>query len=373
MTEQMQAMQGDVDRLKKFKFSGYVQARWETAENSSDTVQVSGSGPAISPANQERFSIRRGRLKLTYDSGPRSQAVVYLDGASSGSSINVRLLEAHVTLFDPWTPERRHAVTVGQMNVPFGYEIERSSATRELVERSRAENVLFPGERDRGAKLVSQWSPRFETVAGIFNGPGILSAEFPTADPGRDKDLVARARWSEGVADLAVSWYGGHAVLPLTGPDVRVDKTRIGFDAQGYYQVAGLGGGSIKAEVFAGTELNPDSVRTLVQNATSGAPRLLRPGADPGHLATDVAGGYLVAVQNLGELAQLAVRYDRWDPSTDVEHDQFERWSLAAHWFYDGYTRITVEYDIPRTERLSGGRWTDPRDNAWTVQVQHRF
>lgn len=374
MTEQVQTMQGDVDKLRKFKFSGYVQARWETGEAKADTVQVAGSGPTLTPANTERFSIRRGRIKLTYDSAPLSQAVVYIDGSTSGSSINVRLLEAYVTLFDPWTPLKRHALTIGQFNLPFGYEIERSSAARELPERSRAEGVLFPGERDRGVKLQSQWTERFETAVGIFNGPGISSAEYPTADPNRHKDLVARARWSQGVVDAAISFLDGRQLTALTGPDAQTDKRRVGVDAQAYYQLPVVGGGSLKAEWYGGHEVNPDSVKALVTTASGGgAPRLLKAGADPEHLATDVAGGYLMAVQNLGERFQLAARFDAWDPNTDRDHDEYERWSLAAHWFYDGFTRVTVAYDAPATERLQGGRWTDPRDNLWTVQVQHRF
>jgi hypothetical protein len=62
MTEQVQTLVSDVDKLKKFKFSGYVQARWETAENKNDSVAVTGSGPTITPSNNERFYIRRGRL-----------------------------------------------------------------------------------------------------------------------------------------------------------------------------------------------------------------------------------------------------------------------------------------------------------------------
>ena len=93
MTEQVNTLVTDVDKLKKIKVSGYVQARWETAENKRDTVAATGTGPTITPANNERFYIRRGRLKVTYDSSPLSQAVIYFDGASSGSNINVRLLE----------------------------------------------------------------------------------------------------------------------------------------------------------------------------------------------------------------------------------------------------------------------------------------
>jgi hypothetical protein len=103
-----------------------------------------------------------------------SQAVVYFDGnTASGTTRNITLLEAYLTLLDPWTPDHRHGLTIGQMNVPFGYEIERSSSVRELPERSRAENVLFAGERDRGVKLVSQWTPWLETVVAVLNGGGV--------------------------------------------------------------------------------------------------------------------------------------------------------------------------------------------------------
>ena len=89
MTEQLQTLQTDTDKLKKFKFSGYLQARWETAETRDDSVRVSGTPPVPTPANNERFYIRRGRLKLTYDSGPLSQAVVYFDGGADRTGVRV--------------------------------------------------------------------------------------------------------------------------------------------------------------------------------------------------------------------------------------------------------------------------------------------
>jgi hypothetical protein len=372
MTEQLQALQADTDKLKKFKFSGYLQARWETAENKSDTVRVSGSPPSVTPANSERFYIRRGRLKLTYDSSPWSQAVVYFDG---GTDRTIRLLEAYVTFLDPWSVDHRHQLWVGQMNVPFGYEIERSSSVRELPERSRAENVLFPGERDRGIKLVNPWTTRFETVVALLNGGGVSHPDFPNTDPTRMKDFVGRARWSQGIFDAAVSYYAGKNVTPLTGPDVETDKTRLGLDAQLFYELPRLGGGSLRGEFYRGENVNPDSVRALVVAPTSGNPvTLLRPGANPDHLATDVLGWYAMWVQSLGEMFQIAARYDVYDPNTDLDHDQFERLSLGLNWFYDGFTRVTVSYDIPRTDAaVGGGRYDDPHDNLWTVQFQHKF
>ena len=55
MNEQVQTLVADVDKLKKFKFSGYIQARWETAENKNDSVRVTGTPPVVTAANLERF------------------------------------------------------------------------------------------------------------------------------------------------------------------------------------------------------------------------------------------------------------------------------------------------------------------------------
>lgn len=111
----------------------------------------------------------------------------------------------------------------------------------------------------------------------------------------------------------------------------------------------------------------------MVEPTTANPVRLLRAGADPAHLATDFVGGYVMWVQNLGERFQAAARYDVYDPNSDLDHDQFARVSLGANWFYDGFTRVTVAYDIPKTDALIGGVYDDPHDNLWTVQVQHKF
>jgi hypothetical protein len=378
MHEQVTTMQADLDKVKKLKFSGYVQVRAEVGEGSSDSVKVTGasssSAGTFTTANVSRFYIRRGRLKLIYDSSPLSQAMIYLDG---GTDRTVRLLEASITLLDPWTTLHDHRLTVGQFSVPFGYEIERSSSVRELPERSRAENVLFSGERDRGIKLESQWTPRLKTTVALLNGGGINSADFPNTDPTRGKDLVARARWSQGAWDAAASYYFGHQTTPLTGPDIETDRTRLGFDTQVFYSAPALGGGSLRAEIYAGHDANTDSLKSIVVAVTSGATggaRVLAAGRESGHVATDVRGGYLMLVQNLGERAQFVARYDRWDPDTNKEHDQYERLGFGVNAFYDGFTRLTVSYDAISTETSAGaGRWRDPRDNLWTFQLQHKF
>ena len=375
MTEQAQTTQTDLDKLKRFKFSGYVQVRYAVSEQSADTVKVEKAPAVITPANQDRLFLRRTRFKLTYDANPLSQAVIYLNATSLSGDLNVKLLEAYVTLMDPWTVDHRHQLTIGQMNVPFGYEIERSSSIRELPERSRAENVLFPGERDRGIKLVSAWSPRIETVLGVYNGGGFLDAAvYGTEDPSRSKDVTGRLRFSQGTVDVAVSGYSGTGLVPYTGPEVSFDRTRYGGDAQGYYALPRLGGGSLKGEFYLGTNLNTDSLKTFTQAPTAANPvTLLKPGVDPAHFSTEFRGWYVMWVQNLGEQFQAAARYDEYDPNTTLAHDQYQRWSLGVNYFYDGFVRLTAAYDIPKTDAVVAGGYADPKDNRWTFQVQLKY
>jgi hypothetical protein len=152
-------------------------------------------------------------------------------------------------------------------------------------------------------------------------------------------------------------------------------RTRYGADAQGYWELTKLGAGSLRGEVYLGENANADSVSAWVQAPTSANPvRLLRPGASPGNLDTDFLGWYAMAVQSLGERFQFAVRYEEYDPNVDMARDRFRRWNAAAHWFPEGHTRVTVAYEIPRTKvSAGGGTFVDPKDNAWTVQFQHRF
>jgi hypothetical protein len=86
----------------------------------------------------------------------------------------------------------------------------------------------------------------------------------------------------------------------------------------------------------------------------------------------------------MGEKLQFAARYEEYDPNIDLDLDQFRRTSLGINFFYDGFTRLTVSYDMPKTRPNPSGssryntanpaaRPNDPQDNLWTVQFQHKF
>ena len=93
--------------------------------------------------------------------------------------------------------------------MPFGYEVERSSSIRELPERSRAETVLFPGERDRGIKLMGLDRQPLRSRRRGHQRRRDLGPDFPNTDPSRGKDVLGRARVVLGFVDVAVSGYTG--------------------------------------------------------------------------------------------------------------------------------------------------------------------
>lgn len=368
------SLKAEAEAARRVKFSGYVQTRFEVGEASSDTVRVGGSPPSASVANLSRFYVRRVRVKLTATPGERARAVVQVDGSQDRT---VRVLDAYLTIGDWWTPHRDHQLTLGQFDVPFGYELESSSTARELPERSRAFGLLFNGEQDRGIKLEDRWTPHLATAVAVINGGGVGDPDFPTTDPTRGKDVVGRVRWSRDAAALAVSILRGRDVIPLTGPDVQPDRQRLGADAQWSCTWPRLGKSSFAAELFTGIETNPDSLRALVRtvNVAPGQDaRLLRDGADPSHLGTDFTGGYVKWVQDLNPWAQAAVRYDWYDPNTGADHDRYARWGFGLIASVDDHTRFSLAYEAIRTDAPAGaGRFRDPADNLWTFQAQYRF
>ncbi|MBI3872348.1 MAG: hypothetical protein HY304_04640, partial [candidate division Zixibacteria bacterium] len=109
INERLSAAEADIAHLKKFKVSGYVQARYEYHDDAISSPKL-GTGSTDSK-NQgkllNRFYVRRGRVKMTYQANPNALGVVYFDGSASG----VSLKEAYVALTEP---KSGLVVTAGQ-------------------------------------------------------------------------------------------------------------------------------------------------------------------------------------------------------------------------------------------------------------------
>lgn len=395
-----------IELLNRLKVSGYIQAQWQLA----DTAGINSfSGGNFPNAADNRFTVRRGRIKFLYDYS-FSQFVLQLDATEKGMSIK----DAYVAIMDPWA--NFVTLTAGVFDRPFGYEIGLSSGSRETPERARAFQSLFPNERDLGAKITLQppKGTRFDFIkldAGFFAGNGI-NPEFDSKKDFIGHLAIARANTSQTFKyGIGISYYDGGVLQgtkyiynPGTLSDGNkgfvVDSTSankngyakrqyMGVDVQASLQSV-IGITTVRAEYLSGKQ--PGSNTSNQSLATGTAP------------TTDTynrtfTAGYVYFIQNIGTTKnQLIVKYDWFDPNTKVSGNQitvkngnvktyltandikFTTLGLGWNYRFNPQVKFTAYYEIVKNETtgISGPNSTnnfakDLKDNVLTLRIQYKF
>jgi hypothetical protein len=374
ISEPFSAMQTDVANLKRLKFSGYIQGRYEWHDDA-DFGQELRSGTVVNRGTN-RFLVRRGRLKATY-AGDLSEYVLQID--ATGDGVVLRDAEASFLLTNdnPWIPSATPwelKLTLGQFKVPFGFEVLQSSSDREMMERAAVIRAFFPGERDRGFRLQYVYD-FFKLQAAIINGNFIQGDIHGTADQSSWKDLVGRVGVDLDIVAGGVSVQQGRFLRPTRAPSMampvggyeRFSRFRLGADAQLYFDIPAVGGLVLRGEAiwqrerqmsFGGVEPTPDHCKDL-----------------------DRFGWYATLVQNVGDVFALAVRYDEYDPTASLadecdvmatmvaaDRDRQRNLGVALLAYISGNLKATLAYDH------YGEHEAVQRDNdALTVQLQAKF
>jgi hypothetical protein len=374
MSEPFSAMQTDILNLKRLKFSGYIQARYDWHDDA-DFGQELRSG-AIVNRGTNRFFVRRGRLKATY-AGDLSEYVLQID--ATGDAVVLRDAEASFLLTNdnPWIPSATPwelKLTMGQFKVPFGFEVLQSSGDREMMERAAVIRSFFPGERDRGLRLVYVYD-FFKLQAAIINGNFIQGDIHGTSDQSSWKDLVGRIGVDFDFINIGVSGHTGRFLrqtrapsmaMPVAGYD-RFSRLRLGADTQIYVDVPAVGGLVLRGEaIWAKDEQMSFGGVEPATNRCKDADRF---------------GWYATLVQNVGDTFALAVRFDQFDPIssladecdvpatvTGAEQDKQTNLNVALLAHISGNLKATLEYDH------AGEDDAVQKDNdVLTVQLQAKF
>ncbi len=196
----------DITRLDKIRFSGYVQFRYESFEN---TREADPPGPRI-PIT-DRFTIRR--MRMTLNARPTNKT--FIKWEFEGSSLDIQSRDTFVSYFVNGNPATGYTVTFGQMKVPFGFEIAQSSGQRETLERARVIRFFYPSERDRGIKVTSPTGKRWIYDLGLYNGvvgPGTQAIGLN--DNNNNKDVIGRIRTSQlnNKLDAGFSFHLGNSL-----------------------------------------------------------------------------------------------------------------------------------------------------------------
>lgn len=389
---QLKQMQSFFNTLSKIKFSGYIQAQFQAA-NAEGAQTYEGGNFAEDVGN--RFMVRRGRLKMQH-ADKISLSVLQIDVTEKGVGIK----DAYVTLSDPWI--NSFGLTVGLFNRPFGFEIPYSSSERESPERGRLSQIIFPGERDLGAMLSfklpeTSFLKFIKLDAGLFNGSGTAQ------DFENNKDFIGRLRLNEIIKNDAVkfsiagSYYNGvwrqnNVILYKIGTDVNNVETFIAFPGFGKSKRGAPReyiGGDAQLEIkwIAGkTILRGEYIfgeQSGLANSTTS------PSTQPsGNVyLRNFDGAYFYFIQNiLNSGHQLVVKYDWYDPNTDVEGNQignifnnlgfaeikYESLGFGGNFMISNHLKFMAFYQTVKNESTSITP-KDIKDDVLTLRLQHKF
>ena len=392
-----------VSGIEGLTLSGFTQADMYVKQSSEDQLNTSTGAPL----NDNRFTLRRARLRASIDRGYLAGVMEVDANTTSGPQMRPMAMEATVKI--PGESLPYVAATVGMFKIPFGFEIGQSDYERLFAERSNLERAMFPGEYDLGARIAGAW--RFVRYAvAVQNGEPLGESTFPARDPNAAKDVVGRLGMASPLGG-GVDVQGGFSALvgkglhkgtsPTKPTTTWLDRNEDGSIGPGETN-ASPGRTGLPSQNFSRHALGADillSFKTATLGKTTAyaeitwAKNLDRAllVADPyGPLGRDLreSGYYLALVQDFGKHLQAGIRYDQYDPDQDStdrvsatvllssQSVSTVALALAARWKIGGLAnRLLVQYDINRNHsgRDQGGLPTNLANNVFTLRAETVF
>jgi hypothetical protein len=397
-------------QLKKLKFSGYVQAQWQSSQldsalNKSNDMKVGtgiyGAEKTVGTKNYNRYGVRRGRLKATYEDFG-CQAVIEFDISESG----LKTKDVYLNVLDPWL--NTFAVKGGVFDNPFGYEIGYSSSKLESPERSRIIQTLFPDEKTLGSMLTIQ-APKTSPWNVLKLEAGLVAGNAISKDYKSKKDLAAHLTYTNSTPTfkygIGVSMYSGTTMQTDTNVYVmkngafsrNIGTKPNGFADRKYYGVDGqfsiasdFGLTQIRAEYITGTQ--PGSA------TSSASPNGIDPtattfSAGPTYIRK-FQGGYINFVQDIADTKHsIVVKFDFYDPNKDVKGDKisyqnnsttklgkadmaYSTLGLGYMYRMNNNVRLMAYYDMVSNETVNLKGFIAKKnlaDNVVTLRLQYKF
>jgi hypothetical protein len=396
-----------LSRFDHIRISGYMQPQYQVA---SAKGAKTFSGGDFAPNVDNRFMLRRGRIRFEYartDKQQRNQVqfVFQFDGTERGVFIRDfwgRVWENKFELF---------AFTTGMFARPFGYEVNYSSGVREAPERGRMSQTLMKTERDLGfmvtaeSKKSGSFASNFKLDAGIFNGQGLTAPnEYDSY-----KDFIGQIVWKPTkIADKLYA-SGGLSLLEggiaqITNVTYRIDdkagkkdfiadsttthvnaklpRKYYGANLQLKY-LTGWGSSELRGEYWQGTQTAYQST-----SETPGSQPLDNTGKNLPMYIRQFSGGFITFLQNIvSKKHQVGIKYDWYDPNTEFagktigSGNSFNQADIKYGTIGFGYIhymsenfKISFWYDLVKNEHTSyAGYEKDLDDDVLTVRLQFTF
>jgi len=400
LTRAVNQIKDDLAILKRIKISGYIQPQWQYVD-SAGAPSVAG-GDFLNGSNkiQNRFMMRRGRIKFVYEQGIATY-LLNIDATENG----VFMREAFAKVTDPWT--KSFSLTAGMLQVQFGFELNQSSSVRETPERARVNQTLFPTERDMGA-FASYQAPKTSKIAGlkidlaVMNGSPRVTKEFDSY-----KDVTARLSFGKTTKNekisysIGASYYNGGYMQGVKteynmktlangdkGFEAKTDTTNFKKKAIREYMGGDIqlsfdwkpGITTLRAEYMMGSQPGVGSSSASVSAPLKWTDKVY-------HRNFDAA--YFYLVQNIGQTKfQVVAKYDWYDPNVKISGRQvgkagtntnagdvrFDTYGFGLTCRLSTNLKIMAYYDLVQNEKTALAQYgTDIKDNVLTIRMQCRF
>ena len=377
---------------------GFLQTQFESNQLSSDQLQAGGS-----PLNQDRFTLRRARLRLDHG-WEYANASLELDANTTrGMSVGIRRAEG--SLLYRGNNDRALPplvmLTLGVTDLPFGFELQEPARVRPFMERSLGSSALFPTEMDVGVKLSGAIS-FLRYAFAITNGEPVDTLNRYPRDPNAAKDFSGRVGVETRPLE-ALSISGGTSFYQGKGFHPGTDATKASFTWLDINEDRAIQAGELQAVPGASAQPSLNFKRwaygldlQLTLRTKFGATRVLAEGflasnldrgyliADPSLGQNDVreAGGYVALLQDVTRWGQVGFRAAYYDPNSDFFDSLRGRQvptslavttlspMVALH--LEGKARLSAQYDIVRDSLAKDARGvpTDAKNNQFTLRLQ---
>jgi hypothetical protein len=393
-----------LDRVAKagVTLSGYVQTQYSRNQQSEDQLLQGGT-----PLNQDRFAVRRGRLRLK-GRWKYIRTDFEVDASTTrGPTASVRRATVSAVLpnSDP-NALPYLMLSLGLTEIPLGRELQQGQDQILFLERTTGGLALFAGPVDTGARLDGAYGP-FRAALAVMNGvPVDDRASGPNAiNPKAAPDLVGRVGFDALPLDY-LKIQGGVSFLTGKGfaPGSDASKSVLQWDdsnADGAINagelVAVAGRGAIPSQTFKHWAIAADlyvDVRSKLGWGRVYGEVTLATNLDRAlYVANPISNGgdvrelswYVAAIQDLTDWGFIGVRYDEYNPNSDLvdtrrgisipANASIKTLSpvIGARW--PGYGRLTFEYDWVKDSlaRDTRGVPTDLANNQWTLRAQGEF
>jgi hypothetical protein len=323
---------------------GYAQLQYRASEN---------------PGEFDGFGVRRIRINFLNDANERTHLKVSYDFATTQFGAFNEAAESGGQLRDAFITydlvPKVSKVIFGRQAVPLGYEIERGDPDREVVERSKYNDLFFNNQRSTGLLYRQKLSPNVEGFVGgmnalTFTDPGQRAIQGPT---GNRLAVVGGVRYKNGSSELGVSAFAGKRQQQVSADSTIVNPTN---DRRFFYvdgKIGGLG----------------DPRLTLRAEAMFGHDRIPQQSAVAGNDVRDVNGGHVQLAFAMNPKNTIALRYEQFDPNTDNSGDLFDGLSLA----YLHYLNPNMQFTAAFERFTDESRATNKNYNVSTFRVQYKF